>query len=327
MATSSDPAPRLAQGSPPAGAPALVVHGGAWDIPDAELADHLDGLRTAVARGRALLERGRSALDVVEEVVAAMERHGAFDAGRGAVLDRDGVAQLDAGIMCGETLRWGAVAGVRVLPEPVRVARRLLDADGQARLLTADGAERFAAEAGLPAVDPARLVHPRETARYEALRAATAFHTSDAFAGASDGGPRGTVGCVALDADGCLAAATSTGGAPLAPPGRVGDAPLVGSGFYADGAAAASATGWGEALATVQICARTVAMVDAGARPADAAAQELGRMREAIRWAEASPATGGLIVLAADGTPGWAFTTPRMARAGWAAGQEAWAKV
>ena len=310
------------QRTPPAGAPALIVHGGAWDIPDADLDDHLDGLRMAVARGRALLERGRSALDVVEEVVAAMERHGAFDAGRGAVLDRDGAAQLDAGIMCGATLRWGAVANVRTLPEPVRIARRLLDADGQARLLVADGAERFAAEAGLPAVDPARLVHPREMARYEALREASAFHTSDAFAG-----PRGTVGCVALDADGRLAAATSTGGAPLAPPGRVGDAPLVGSGFYADGAAAASATGWGEALATVQICARAVALVDAGARPADAAAQELGRMREAIRWAGASPATGGLIVLAADGTPGWAFTTPRMARAGWATGQEGWAEV
>lgn len=313
------------QRTPPAGAPALVIHGGAWDIPDADLDDHLDGLRTALVRGRSLLERGRPALDVVEEVVAAMERHGAFDAGRGAVLDRDGAAQLDAGIMCGATLRWGAVAGVRTLPEPMRVARRLLEADGQARLLVADGAERFAAEAGFPAVDPARLVHPRETARYEALRAEAAFHTSDAFAG--DAGPRGTVGCVALDADGRLAAATSTGGAPLAPPGRVGDAPLVGSGFYADGAAAASATGWGEALATVQVCARAVALVDAGARPADAAAQELARMRETVRWPGASPATGGLIVLAADGTPGWAFTTPRMARAGWAAGQEGWAEV
>ncbi len=320
MATSSS---RLATGTPPAGAPALVVHGGAWDIPDAELADHLDGLRTAIARGRQLLERGRPALDVAEEVVAAMERHGAFDAGRGAVLDRDGAVQLDAGIMCGATLRWGAVAGVRTLPEPVRVARRLLDGDSQARLLIADGAERFAAEAGLPAVDPARLVHPREAARYEALRAEAAFHTSGAFAGA----PRGTVGCVALDASGCLAAATSTGGAPFAPPGRVGDAPLVGSGFYADGAAAASATGWGEALATVQVCARAVALVDAGARPADAAAQELARMRERVRWHGASPATGGLVMLAADGTPGWAFTTPRMARAGWAAGQEAWAEV
>ena len=312
---------------PPGGRPALVIHGGAWDIPDAELDAHLDGLRTAVARGRALLERGRPALDVAEEVVAAMERHGGFDAGRGAVLDRDGAAQLDAGIMCGATLRWGAVAGVRSLPEPVRVARRLLEADGQARLLIADGAERFAAEAGLPAVDPARLVHPREAARYESLCAAAAFHTSEVFAGPTAGGPRGTVGCAVLDADGRLAAATSTGGAPLAPPGRVGDAPLVGSGFYADGAAAATATGWGEALATVQICARTVWVVDGGARPADAAAQELARMRETIRWTGASSATGGLVVLAADGTPGWAFTTPRMARAGWAAGQEEWAEV
>lgn len=319
------------QGAAPSGRIALVVHGGAWDIPTHDADAHVEGLYQALARGRRLLERGAPALDVVEEVVASMEAHGAFDAGRGAVLDRDGAAQLDAGIMCGESLRWGAVANVRALPHPVRAARRLLEHDGQARLLVSEGAERWAAEAGLLPVAPARLVSDREQARYEALRAADAYHTSQAFAGAAsppvEAAPQGTVGCVALDSRGCLAAGTSTGGAPYAPAGRVGDSPLVGSGFYADEAAGVSATGWGEALATVQIAARTAALVDAGARPDNAAAQELSRMRQRVVWPGAAEATGGLIVMGADGSAGWAFTTPRMARGGWAEGRDAWAAV
>ncbi len=335
MATSSEPpaASTLTQGAAPPARVALVVHGGAWDIPDAEFDAHLDGLSLAIARARRVLERGGPALDAVEEAVAAMEAHGAFDAGRGAVLDRDGAAQLDAGVMCGPTLRWGAVANVRALPHPVRAARHLLEGDSQARLMVGEGAERWAAEIGLPHVAPSRLVHPREQARWESLRAAADAHTSVAFAGAgaervsAAASPRGTVGCVALDAAGRLAAATSTGGTPFAPAGRVGDSPIVGAGFYADAAAAVSATGWGEALATVQIASRAAALVDVGVAPADAAAQELDRMRGCVRWPGAAEATGGLIVLGADGAAGWAFTTPRMARGGWREGADAWTEI
>ena len=339
MATSSssDALPGRSGATRPA-RPALLVHGGAWDIPDAECADHRDGLLAALAHGRRVLDRGGSALDAAEAAVVAMEAHPAFDAGRGAVLDRDGQPQLDAGIMCGATLRWGAVANVRALGHPVRAARLLLDDDAQARLLVGEGAERFAAEAGLPHVAPERLVVDRERDRYHRLMADAAFHTSRAFAGPPDAPPdvppgalpdhpRGTVGAVALDAAGRLAAATSTGGTPYARPGRVGDSPLVGSGFYADGHAALSATGWGEAIATVQLCARAAARIESGDTPETAAAHALARMEAAVRWPGAARATGGLIALGADGAGGWAFTTPRMARGGWTAGGEPWADV
>ena len=331
MATSSDPT--LVSGATAAGRPALLVHGGAWGIPDDECADHLDGLARALARGRHVLERGGSALDAVEVAVVALEAHPAFDAGRGAVLDRDGGVQLDAGMMCGRTLRWGAVANVRGLDHPVRAARLLLDdADGSAygaRLLVGEGAERYAAEAGLPFVSSERLVVARERNRYERLRAAPPVHPSAAISGVADtpASPRGTVGAVALDAEGRLAAATSTGGMPFARGGRVGDSPLVGSGFYADGVAALSATGWGEAIAAVQLGARAAALVEAGQSPTEAAADALARMDVAVRWPGAGRATGGLIALAADGTGGWAFTTPRMARGGWTAGLEPWTAI
>ena len=205
----------------------VLVHGGAWDIPDAALAEHRDGLARALRVARRAVEAGRDALAVAVETVAALEDHPAFDAGRGAVLDRDGQVQLDAGVMEGETRRWGAVANVRALPNPVRAARALLDADGQARLLVGEGAERFAAEVGLPAVAPSALVVERERDRYDRLRAHPAFGTA-AMAGQMDvprsstDAPAGTVGCVVRDAAGRLAAATSTGGAPLTRSGESG---------------------------------------------------------------------------------------------------------
>ncbi|MEM6326130.1 MAG: isoaspartyl peptidase/L-asparaginase, partial [Bacteroidota bacterium] len=241
--------------------PAVLVHGGAWDIPLEETEPHLDGLHRALARARHLAERGRDAMEIAVETVAVLEAHPAFDAGLGAVLDRDGRPQLDAGVMEGPTLAWGAVANVRTVAHPIRLARALAEADGQARLLVSEGAERFAAEIGMPYVEPERLVVERERRRFRALREAEGFHTSGAFAGEA---PRGTVGCVVLDSDGRLAAATSTGGAPYTRPGRVGDSPLVGAGFWADGHAALSATGWGEALATVQVCARAGAEIERG---------------------------------------------------------------
>ena len=276
------------------------------------------------------VEAGRDALAVAVETVAALEDHPAFDAGRGAVLDRDGGVQLDAGVMEGETRQWGAVANVRGLPNPVRAARALLGADEQARLLVGEGAERFAAEQGLPAVSPSALVVLRERARYDRLRAHPDFGTA-ALAGAMDvpGGPpdeahdpapAGTVGCVVCDVAGRLAAATSTGGAPLTRSGRVGDSPIPGAGFLATPTGAASATGWGEAILTVGLCARAVGHLDRHP-PAEAARQALAEMAEAVRWS-ATPATGGLLVVDPEGRAGWAFSTPRMARAWWRPGSE-----
>jgi len=306
--------------------PVVLVHGGAWDIPTDEVDAHLDGIDRALRVGRRALERNRSALDVVVETVAALEDHPAFDAGRGAVLDREGAPQLDAGLMAGEGLRWGAVANVRTLPNPIRAARALVDANGQARLMVGEGAERFAAEVGLPAVAPSSLIVARERERHARLAAHVGFHTSAAFAGAMDV-PRGTVGCVVLDGDGRLAAGTSTGGAPWVRPGRVGDSPVPGAGFYADRRAAASATGWGEAILTTGLCGHAARLVASERAPDEAASGALVHMAEAVRWPGASVATGGLIVADRSGRVGWAFTTPRMARGAWRPGGELWASV
>lgn len=320
--TWGEPQQRAIGGTTPVGRPAVLVHGGAWAIPEDETDAHLDGLTRALARARQLAERGREALEIVVETVAVLEAHPAFDAGRGAVLDRDGRVQLDAGVMDGSTLAWGAVANVRTVQHPVRLAAKLAEADGQARLIVGEGAERFASEIGMPYMEPEAHVVERERQRFETLKRDAGFHTSGAFSG-----PRGTVGCVALDTAGRLAAATSTGGAPYTRPGRVGDSPIVGSGFWADAHAALSATGWGEAISTVQLCARAGAEIERGTDPEPALRLRLDAMMDTVRWPGASVATGGLIALDALGRGAWAFTTPRMARGGWSSGTDAWATL
>ena len=310
----------------PADGAALLVHGGAWDIPDDMLDAHREGLRQAIDTGRKLLREGAPAIEVAAETVAVLEAHGAFDAGYGAMLRRDGSIELDAGLMDGPTLDYGSVIGVRRLPQPIRVAHRLLtESNGQAQILTRDGAERFAAAQGFTLVDNATLISERERRRYERLRADADFHTSDSFL--PEAAPRGTVGCVVRDRSGRLAAATSTGGTPFAPAGRVGDSPLPGSGFYANEHGAASATGWGEAIVAMMLGGRAVDALEAAIRPDEAARRQLDRMRRQIQNAEGEGATGGLIVMDASGQGGWAFSTPRMARGGWCDGADSWVKV
>jgi len=311
--------------------PALLIHGGAWDIPDDVLGAHRDGLRNALETGRKRLLDGASALDVVTETVAVLEAHGAFDAGRGAMLNQDGEAELDAGVMDGATLDYGSVMAVKRIAHPVRVARRLLDAGrGQVRMLTGDGAERFAEAQGMERVDNDVLICDRERARFEALRErADPFYPSQSFRpGAMPEGLGGdTVGCVARDGNGHLAAATSTGGTPYKPPGRVGDSPLPGAGFYATGDAAVSATGWGEAIAAVVLASRTADAIQRGEEGEAAVRARLADMHSRVRDPDGDGATGGLIALDAEGCGGLAFTTPRMARAGWHADGEPWVSV
>lgn len=301
----------------------MLVHGGAWNIPLTETDDHLAGLREALARGRSMLLDGASARDVVVETVAVMEAHGAFDAGVGAVLTREGTVELDAGVMDGASLEFGAVAGVRRLMHPVRAARAVLEEGrGEVRLMVGEAAEQFAAATGCTLVAPETLICARERRRFEKLHREQAYHTSRPFL---PDAPKGTVGCVVRDRHGRLAAATSTGGTPFRPSGRVGDSPLPGAGFYASEEAAASATGWGEAIAAVLLCGRAVDDVARQAAPEDVARKRLHAMYERIRNVRGEGATGGLILLGRDGTGAWAFTTPRMARGGWREGEEPWA--
>lgn len=240
--------------------PSLIVHGGAWPIPDEAVEDCRAGCRAALQAGWHILTRGGSAVEAVEAAIVVLEDHPVFDAGVGSHLNLDGVVELDAILMDGTSLQAGAVAAVRRVRNPIRLARRILEA-GQHILLVAEGAERFAADHGFPLCSPDELIVPRERAAWARCQAAgghqAAFHAY-APVGACSRTPLqcpepsregGTVGAVARDRAGNIAAGTSTGGTCCKHPGRVGDSPLIGCGCYADSAVGgASATGWGEAI-------------------------------------------------------------------------------
>ena len=211
--------------------PVLVVHGGAWAIPDDMVEAHLNGVRNAMAAGWRVLSRGGPALDAVEEAVVVMEDDETFDAGRGSFLNRDGKVQLDALIMDGDTLRAGGVGCVEHLRNPVRAARKILSESPHVYFV-GEGAERFAAEHGIPLCKNEDLIIPREVERlreYQAQRRGA--KRIDLFAPTIS---HDTVGAVALDRDGNIAAATSTGGTLNKAPGRLGDSSLIGCGCYAD---------------------------------------------------------------------------------------------
>lgn len=297
----------------------LIVHGGAWDIPDGEVAEHQAGCRQALRAGWAVLERGGSALDAVEAAVHVLEDAPIFDAGVGSVLNRDGDVELDAAVMQGDTLRSGAVAAVRRVRHPITLARRVLES--QVILLVGQGAERFAESAGVPFCDPSELVVERERARWEQLRAQDGFRTQDAFGAKPAAGekrqaagvtahPSDTVGCVALDRAGNLAAGTSTGGTANKLPGRVGDSPLIGAGLYADNTTGGcSTTGWGESIMKVLLAKTATDLIGAGHDPAGAARAAIDVLERRVGG------LGGCILLDAQGRIGFAFNTPRMAYA------------
>ncbi len=313
----------------PVHGPTILLHGGAWDIPDEVLAEHRRGMQEAIEVGIAAVRGGLPALDVATDVVAALESHGAFDAGQGAMLNQDGRAQLDAGVMDGATLGYGSVMAVERCASPVRVARRLLDAgNGSVRMLTGDGAERFAEAEGFDLIDNLELVCDRERARFDEIHAkARSAHSSrsflpDASSFEADAArsAHDTVGCVVRDTQGRFAAATSTGGTPFKPPGRVGDSPLPGAGFYANELGAVSSTGWGEAIAAVVLAHSILRDVEEGSTAEEAARRELERMHARIQNSNGDGACGGAIIVT-DKHAVWAHTTPRMARAIWRDGE------
>ena len=207
----------------------ILVHGGAGGWTESERDGAVRGVARAATAGWAVLERGGSALDAVAAAVGALEDDPLFNAGTGSVLNAAGEVEMDAGIMAGETLASGGVACLRRVRNPVLVARRVMEAT-DCVLLAGDAAMRFAREQGFSEHDP---VTAHRRAQWEA---AMCTHAP------------GTVGAVALDGLGRLAAATSTGGREMKPVGRVGDSPVPGAGNYANAHAAVSATGLGELM-------------------------------------------------------------------------------
>ncbi len=284
--------------------PVLVVHGGAWAIPDDMVEAHLDGVRKAMAAGWRVLERGGTALDAVEEAVVILEDDETFDAGRGSFLNRDGKVQLDALIMDGATLRAGGVGCVEHIANPVRAARKILSESPHVYFV-AEGAERFAAEHGIPLCKNDDLIIPREVERLREFQSRPEDQKADLFAPTIS---HDTVGAVALDRDGNIAAATSTGGTLNKAPGRLGDSSLIGCGCYADNkSAAASTTGWGEPIMKLVLAKWAADRVASGNMPEWVAA-------EAINYLEARVnGHGGMILLNAGGHFGIFHNTPRMA--------------
>ena len=284
--------------------PVLVVHGGAWAIPDDMVEAHLNGVRSARAAGWRVLERGGTALDAVEEAVVIMEDDETFDAGRGSFLNRDGRVQLDALIMDGATLRAGGVGCVERLRNPVRAARKILS-DSPHVYFVAEGAERFAAEHGIPLCQNEDLIIPREVERLREFQARDADAKVDLFAPTIS---HDTVGAVALDGVGNIAAATSTGGTLNKAPGRLGDSSLIGCGCYADNrTAAASTTGWGEPIMKLVLAKWAADRVATGSLPEWVAAEAINYLKDRVNG------HGGMILLDARGRFGIAHNTPRMA--------------
>lgn len=297
---------------------AIVVHGGAGAILPERHEAARAGCAAAAAEGWRVLHNGGSALDAIVAAIRALEDNPGFNAGTGSVLTEDGRAQLDAGLMDGTTLDVGAIAGVERIKNPSVLARAVLRSPHV--LLVGAGAELFAERAGIGLCDPRELVTPAQYARWQRGYAEgdhiniapDAADVGQALAAAihADDTKHGTVGAVAIDAEGHIAAGASTGGMAAKHPGRVGDTPLVGAGYYAeDGIGGASSTGHGEHFIRLLLAKRaTDVLVSGGAAQVAAteAIRTLGRR---------TGGTGGLIVLDREGRVGLARNTHSMAYA------------
>jgi beta-aspartyl-peptidase (threonine type) len=286
----------------------LVVHGGAWDIPDELVEGHRTGVHRALKAGWAVLQKGGSAVEAVEKAIIVMEDDEIFDAGTGSFINRAGEVELDASIMSGKKLNAGAIAAVQNVKNPISLARKIME-ESEHVLLVGMGATRFAREHGIQTCSQDDLITDRELERWRLIQGTKNFLTKDAFRRKKI--PVDTVGAVAMDEQGNIAAGASTGGTPNKYPGRVGDSPLIGSGTYADNAiGAVTSSGWGEALIKVVMAKTVVDFMDRnGGDPQLAADDGVKTLERKV------DGFGGVIAMNNEGQIGIAYNTPRMARA------------
>jgi beta-aspartyl-peptidase (threonine type) len=302
----------------------VQIHGGAWDIPADRKAGHVEGVRAAHQAALAALDAGAEPLRAVVAALKVMEDDPVFDAGVGSSLNEDGEVELDAAVMEGRDLRAGAVAGVGRFRNPGAIALAVLERTSHV-LLIREGAERFALAQGFPTVDPRSLVDPLELASYEAWVRAGRPDPRRFFDGegrvsrtgaVTEHEKRGTVGVVLGlrepgEARHRLFVGISTGGTRAKMAGRVGDAPLVGCGLYADDeGAAVCCTGWGEGFIRTAAAKGVSDLVARGMAPQEAVEEQLRQIGRRLNG------RGGIIAIGADGRAGAAFTTPDMAYAG-----------
>jgi len=301
---------------------AIAVHGGAGTLPPAELTPDRqrafrDGLESALRAGFAILERGGSSLDAVVAAIRVMEDSPLFNAGKGAVFTSEGTNEMDASIMDGKDRRAGAVAGVTTVRNPVEAARVVMDKSRHV-MMVGKGAEQFAKEQGLAMVDPSyfrtqerweQLQRAKERDRTPLDHDAPGSGTPNKTTALEDDEKYGTVGAVALDKAGNLAAATSTGGITNKRFGRVGDSPIVGAGTWAENeSVAVSATGTGEMFIRTAAAHDIAALVKYKGLSPQAAADE------ALAKVKAIGGRGGVVVMDRTGEAVFSFTTEGMYR-------------
>lgn len=242
---------------------ALALHGGAGtisqDLPDSVKQEYYDGLEEAVRTGELILRDGGSALDAVEQVVMKLENNPLFNAGKGAVYTKDGTHELDAAIMDGSTLEAGALTGLTTVKNPISLARIVME-ESRHIFFSGDGAEEYANETDVERVENSHFDTQNRYEQWERAQEQALNNTdaSPSYYESQNADKFGTVGAVAIDVDGKLAAATSTGGMTNKQFGRVGDVPIIGSGTFANHIAAVSGTGWGERIME-QVSANTIA--------------------------------------------------------------------
>jgi beta-aspartyl-peptidase (threonine type) len=278
----------------------ILVHGGAGDVPHDRVPLHVAGCERAAAAGAAILARGGSAVDAVQGAVEALEDDPLFNAGTGACLNEEGRIELDASIMSGEDLGAGAVCALPSFRHPIAIARKVMSETNHL-LLAGEGAVRFAIERGFERAPEGEMITELSRKKWDTARAK---HASESWAG-------GTVGAVARDDRGHVAAATSTGGMVNKRVGRVGDSPIIGAGTYADDeAGACSTTGHGEAMMRICVAKTAVDEMRAKRNAEDSARSALETMERRTNEA------GGAILVATDGSLGLARTTRTMS---WAA--------
>ncbi len=324
-ATAPEPAPRWS----------IVVHGGAGVIERANLTPELEAqyraaMQRALTTGGAILDRGGSSLDAVEAVIHEMEDDPLFNAGRGAVFTAEGRNELDASIMDGRTRAAGAVAGLTRTRHPISAARAVMERSRHVMLI-GDGAEAFARSQNLEEVDPAYFFTERRWQQLEdnlrrnnlpiPQRPANAPSAPRAERMYPDDHQFGTVGVVALDSQGNIAAGTSTGGTTAKRWGRVGDAPIIGAGTYAqNGVCGVSATGTGEFFIRVGVARDICARMEFNDESAQEAAAHVIAEVSATTGTDGAIGDGGVIVLDGRGGVAWAMNTPGMYRASQSAG-------
>lgn len=321
---------------------AIVIHGGAGVIerdsmePETEAA-YRAALDTALDLGGEILAGGGEAIDAVEQVIREMEDDPLFNAGRGAVFTAQGRNELDASIMVGSTLDAGAVAGVTGIRHPITAARAVMEASRHV-MLTGEGAESFARDQDLEFVDPAFYFTERRWRSMERAVGDMGLPLPERPEGAPE--PEeieeghldllerehrfGTVGVVALDQSGIIAAGTSTGGTTAKRWGRVGDSPVIGAGTYANALCGVSATGTGEYFIRLNVAARICHELDIMDRDAEEHAFAAQDAADMVIQGELTDlgGDGGVIVLSVTGEAAWSFNTPGMYRASWGSNRE-----